>query len=156
METHITINGREYSSVDEMPPEVRAEYQRVMKVLADRDGNNIPDIFEGKADSRAMPAENESPADVNVTTVSTSHYVVNGREYSRLEDVPAPLRKLLGDPAAAAKKSFGIEGPSCAPSARADGSDTGGFTIHVTWCTLFALLAAIAVVALIVLLIRGR
>ena len=46
--TRITIDGKTYSGVEEMPPEVRDKYQKAIEVLADRDGNGVPDILEGK------------------------------------------------------------------------------------------------------------
>lgn len=47
----IVVNGREYASLEEMPPEIRAVYQKAMDVLADRDANGVPDILEGKGGS---------------------------------------------------------------------------------------------------------
>lgn len=44
----IVINGKEYSSTEEMPPEIRALYEKAMETFADRDGNQVPDILEGK------------------------------------------------------------------------------------------------------------
>jgi hypothetical protein len=44
----IVINGKEYASTDEMPPEIRAVYEEAMSVLADRDANGVPDLLEGK------------------------------------------------------------------------------------------------------------
>ena len=44
----IVINGKEYASADEMPPEIRALYDKATEAFADRDGNEVPDIFEGK------------------------------------------------------------------------------------------------------------
>lgn len=44
----IVINGKEYASADEMPPDIRAVYERALNVLADRDANGVPDVLEGK------------------------------------------------------------------------------------------------------------
>ena len=44
----IVINGKEYASTDEMPPEIRALYEKAMETFADRDGNQVPDFLEGK------------------------------------------------------------------------------------------------------------
>lgn len=83
--TRITIDGRTYESAEQMPPEVRTRYEQAMSMLADRDGNGVPDVAEG-----ASP-------DLNVIShVSTSErVVVNGREYASLDDVPAEVRNLL-------------------------------------------------------------
>ena len=45
--TRIIFNGQEYSSVEEMPPEIRRSYQQAMSgVLVDSNRNSIPDMFE--------------------------------------------------------------------------------------------------------------
>ena len=44
----IVINGKEYASPDEMPPEIRPLYDKAMEAFADRDGNQVPDFLEGK------------------------------------------------------------------------------------------------------------
>ena len=46
--TKITVNGKTYASVEEMPAEVRQQYERAMSMLPDRDGNGVPDVLEGK------------------------------------------------------------------------------------------------------------
>src|SRR5438094_6639249 len=78
--TKITINGQSYDSVDQMPPEVRKQYETAMSMLADRDGNGIPDVLEGKG--------------VVANRVSTvASVVVNGKTFSAGK-VP---EKLLGE-----------------------------------------------------------
>lgn len=44
--TEITVNGKTYHSVDEMPPDVRAQYERMQSMLVDKNNNGIPDIAE--------------------------------------------------------------------------------------------------------------
>ena len=47
--TRITVNGKTYSSVEEMPPEIRQQYEKAMSMLADKNHNGIPDVLEGSA-----------------------------------------------------------------------------------------------------------
>jgi hypothetical protein len=42
----IIFNGIEYSTPEEMPADIRAEYDRVMRLLEDRNGNGTPDVLE--------------------------------------------------------------------------------------------------------------
>jgi hypothetical protein len=42
----IVFNGREYASVDEMPPDVRKAYDEAMQLFADADHDGIPDIVQ--------------------------------------------------------------------------------------------------------------
>lgn len=42
------INGKEYTSLDDMPPDVRKEYEAFENMVTeDKDNNGISDIFEG-------------------------------------------------------------------------------------------------------------
>lgn len=60
-----TVNGMKYTSVDEMPPDVRALYE---KALA------------------SGPAEG---------THTTTRITINGQEYSTIDDVPAAMRPIV-------------------------------------------------------------
>jgi RNase P/RNase MRP subunit p29 len=75
----IVFNGREYSSADDMPPDVREAFERTMRLTADSDRNGVPDVFEGR--------------DGNVTSVTRQKIVVNGREYGSVEEMPPDVRQ---------------------------------------------------------------
>lgn len=57
----INFNGQDYGSVDEMPPDVRRVYQRLMGVFADEDGDGTPDIFEFASPPRQYRSADELP-----------------------------------------------------------------------------------------------
>jgi hypothetical protein len=63
--TKIRVNGQEYSSVDEMPPEIRQAFERAM---AGQTGAT--------------------------TTTKTFKVVFNGQEYNGLDQMPAAVRQL--------------------------------------------------------------
>src|SRR6478752_2514283 len=85
----ITVNGKTYSNVDEMPPDIRRQYEQEMRsILADRDGNGVPDILEHAASTG-------STASLSVQKVQ--HITVNGKSYERLEDVPAEFRDVIAN-----------------------------------------------------------
>jgi len=42
------IQGKEYKSLEEVPPELRALYQQVQELMKDGDGDGLPDLFDGK------------------------------------------------------------------------------------------------------------
>jgi hypothetical protein len=48
MQTKIIVNGQEYEKVEDMPPEVRSLYERMLQKLPDKNQNGIPDILEGQ------------------------------------------------------------------------------------------------------------
>ena len=55
------------------------------EIFADRDGNGVPDVLDGML---------KNPG-ASFTHQSTTHYIVNGRHYDRLEDVPEGMKALL-------------------------------------------------------------
>jgi hypothetical protein len=67
MKQRIVFNGIEYGHPDEMPPDVRADFQRVMDLLADRNADGIPDILEEGADA-SVHVETRVSADVSRLT----------------------------------------------------------------------------------------
>lgn len=82
--------------------------------------------------------------------LTSSRYTVNGREYERLEDIPPDLRQIIREAGASRQSPGGssqrVLPPSHSPWNRPP-EPSGGLTIHLTWSTLFALLAALVVAA---------
>jgi len=76
----IIFNGREYSSADEMPADVREAYERITKTFADSDGDGVPDVIEGLGG--------------NTVSTTTGKIVVNGREYSSVDEMPPDVRQI--------------------------------------------------------------
>jgi hypothetical protein len=74
----ITVNGREYDSIEHMPPEVRKMYSQAMAAL-------------GKAG--APGASDHLKA--NVSCVVKESIVCNNREYKSLDELPPEIRKLV-------------------------------------------------------------
>jgi hypothetical protein len=88
----IVVNGREYASPDELPAEARADYERAMSALADKNGNGIPDILEMDlgALSRSVSESGKGPA---TTVITSQKFVINGREYESVEQMPPDDRR---------------------------------------------------------------
>lgn len=42
----ILIDGKTYDSIDEMPEDVRQQYEETMSTLKDDNKNHVPDAFE--------------------------------------------------------------------------------------------------------------
>lgn len=90
----IVIDGVTYNSVDEMPPEVRRNYEEAMRgfsaaqsnpsnpiqalnnVFADTNNNGMPDIVENQA----------------LNFPGGMKFVVNGQTFNNLEDLPPEAR----------------------------------------------------------------
>ena len=123
----ITVNGKTYSSVDEMPPDVRRQYEQAMQsAMADRDGNGVPDIFE-------HPTSAGSATSVGVNSVQ--HFTVNGKSYDRIEDVPAEFRHAMEKAMSRALTSTTMATTSQArlrlPGIQADASSIGKWIILI-------------------------
>lgn len=67
------VNGQVYRSLDEVPQPLR---DSLAAMLADRDGDGVPDLFEGGSNQ------------VIRTTSSTQVFEVDGVAYSSIDEVP--------------------------------------------------------------------
>lgn len=74
----IVIDGKTYNSVNDMPPDVRAKYEKAMSAFRDENRDGTPDVFEASSSSQVV--------------ANTMKFVVDGREYNRIEDLPPEAR----------------------------------------------------------------
>lgn len=77
----ISFNGKEYDSPEAMPAEVRQLYQMAIGMLADKDQDGVPDVFSGMAGAASS------------THVQTSQFIVDGKVYASLDELPADARQ---------------------------------------------------------------
>lgn len=98
----IVVNGKAYNSVEEMPADVRAAYQKALEVLHDADGNGIPDFLEGKS------MANVSGIPINVDVQSGSQIVMGDNVYSSVDQLPHEAR-LKFDQAMAKLGALGLD-----------------------------------------------
>jgi hypothetical protein len=77
----INFNGQEYDSPDDMPPDVRRLYDLANQMLADKDGDGVPDLFGQVAGT------------TQANVVQTTQFVVDGKIYTSLDDLPAEARQ---------------------------------------------------------------
>ena len=147
VKTTITINGHTYSNVEEMPPEVRRQYDVAMGMLADKDRNGIPDILEGKGAPPPPDAGNPAPRNF-VAKFETTRIRVNGQEYSRWEDVPQAVRASL-EQARAASGDLGLSQTAAPPAKRATfptrpAPANDGLRIGLPWLVVLLVVAVLA------------
>jgi hypothetical protein len=124
-QTRFTVNGQTYNSIDEMPPDVRQKFQDAMSKLADRDGNGIPDIMEGKGDPNA----------IGTSVRTTQSFIVGARDAQILRDLPpdASMRVM--------SKMHGTLGEN----------SPGGITIRLTGPALLLLTIVVAVAVVLII-----
>ena len=77
--TKITVNGREYDSIDHMPPDVREIYSKAMAALRESGTQNLSSLIKKDFISRSV---NES-------------ITYNGRQYKSRDELPAEVRALF-------------------------------------------------------------
>jgi len=156
--SRIVVNGREYGSVDEMPPDVRQAYQRMRSGLVDSDRDGMPDMFEGKK--------------ANVVSVTRRKIVVNGREYGSVDEMPPDVRRsferasgaagagharMPGDPGTGGRSRVRVVTSSTTPTMRGVEGDAVRESKRTMWGLVVAgLLLMIAVLLVIVGLLMSR
>jgi hypothetical protein len=128
--TKIMINGRTYTSVEEMPPDVRRQYEETMaKLSVDKNNNGIPDFAE-------QPGG-------NAVVTYTQHDITSA------EDLPPEAKAAIADfmsnrmPAGLDRSPGTVSYQS--PMIRVP-SVQSGFTVHFTWAMLVAMAAIVAIV----------
>lgn len=84
MSGRIVFNGKSYNSVDEMPPEAREAYEKIMGIFTDKNQDGMPDLFEGftGTDARNLNVQ------ANTTTI-----IYEGRQYSSIDELPPEARR---------------------------------------------------------------
>ncbi len=108
--TRIVVNGQEYHGVEEMPPEVRSLYERAMQMAAEQTGS----AGQGPAAGASLlPQPPETHVTVNRVT---RKYVVNGKEYVSLDDLPPELAAQVKQALASAGTDV-LAGPATPPQA---------------------------------------
>jgi len=147
LQMRIKVNGQTFNSIDEMPPDVRQQYQHAMATLPDRETSAVADMFEGKFDT---------PEGAMNIMATSQRYVVNGTEYSKFEELPPHIQKLL------IKAGQAPAAPPPKPEAlhdrmrRLDASEeSSGVTIRLSWGMLVGLVIAfVAAVVILALMLR--
>jgi hypothetical protein len=118
----IKVNGKTYKSVDEMPPDVRRQYEQAMQtMMADRDRNGVPDILEHPSSSTGV---------ASVGTKQFDQISVNGKTYNRLEDVPQEFREAI-QRAIASKTAMPARVPTPMVMMQENGSSIGKWIMLV-------------------------
>lgn len=113
MAMEIIVNGKAYSSLAEMPPDIRAAYQQMTELFADKDGNGVPDIMEGGL-MKMMSAfgqlgrlmKNQGMQSV----LAQSRYRVDGKEYASIQAMPTSVRNRFLESMAGFSKSSNVLG----------------------------------------------
>jgi hypothetical protein len=79
MSNQYIVNGKTYNSLDEMPPDVRATYEAMGNLFADKNQNGVPDILEGTMNA-------------GITVISTPTIIYEGKTYTNVNDLPPEAR----------------------------------------------------------------
>jgi hypothetical protein len=81
------VNGKSYSSIEEMPQDVRKTYELAMGAFADRNQNGVPDIFEGGQKS------GDNAVQGSPIVFTSAKIIVDGKVYERVEDLPPEAKR---------------------------------------------------------------
>lgn len=94
----IVIDGKTYNNINEMPPEVRRQYDEAMRnVSRDRMNAPAPGNVGGMADANlnGIPDALENPANMQAsvnTMMNSASLVVDGQTYTSIDQLPPEAR----------------------------------------------------------------
>ena len=138
----IVFNGAEYDSVEAMPPDVRAQYDKVLESLKQTGGDEV---------LSALQRVSSGTGGVSGTIKTTyREIVVNGKKYGSLGDMPADVRRLYEQALGRAGVGVGVGGDLNRPSSGAlrpppviedDQTRGGGVFRILMWMALGAAIA---------------
>src|SRR5213076_1879507 len=104
----IVFNGKEYDSVDAMPPDVRKEYEVALETLRKSGGEEILSVLQ---------------RDMGVTgthiKATFREIVVDGKKYASVEAMPPDVRRTYEQAMARVASGGAAVRPPVAPAARA-------------------------------------
>jgi hypothetical protein len=92
----IVIDGKTYNSVNEMPDDVRRQYEQAMRSFKDQDGNRVPDAIENPGvlsdkNRNGIPDSMENTAGAPIIA-NAMKVLFDGREFNNIDELPADAR----------------------------------------------------------------
>ena len=140
--TTITINGRTYHSVDQMPPDVREQYQVAMATMKD------------------IGADANAAKNLPIVSSLSESIIYNGRRYQHRDELPPEVRALLdtmpaGNPTDIQVKTIKTFRPRVAVQERTLEESDGRPAPEADPVTAWLLVKILAVVVMILLLLLG-
>lgn len=94
----ITIDGKTYNSLEEVPEEMRSRYANMMqRAQSMMDGNHGPFSGEGPLSRFSVDGPSEGGKHTVSFSTMTSTININGKTYERLEDFPEDVQRANPD-----------------------------------------------------------
>jgi hypothetical protein len=90
MSLKINYKGQMYESLEAMPPEAREAYQKAMALLADQNGNGVPDLLDGLLQGQSPEGLLKPLTDVGSTFTQVAY---NGQMLPNVEAMPEEARR---------------------------------------------------------------
>jgi hypothetical protein len=82
MNTRIALSGQTFIAGKDVPLQLQQQVEQFVQGLADQNGNGVPDVLEGSANGVVQMAKSQQ-------------FIINGRRYGSLEEMPLAERKLF-------------------------------------------------------------
>ena len=133
------FNGAEYDSVEAMPPDVRAQYEKVLESLKQTGGDEVLSALQRVSSGGSLG--------VGGTIKATyREIVVNGKKYGNVGDMPPDVRRLYEQALGQAGAGPSPARPSAAalrppPVVEEDQRSSGGLLRILLWMALGAAIA---------------
>lgn len=111
------VNGKEYDSVEDMPPDVRETYLHVRDMFEDKNNNNVPDVMEMDMDELFADKNKDGIPDLlekgSRTVVTTQTRTFSQRDLSE-EEARRIMSQAMGG--GDASSSAGVRSSQSIPS----------------------------------------
>lgn len=116
VKTKIRVNGQEYASVEDMPPQIRQAYERAMAAMPGAKHSGLLNTLENGLRANAQAACN-------------AKVIFNGQEYGSVDQMPANVRQLYQAVMATVESDTPIapETGGAVQAASQSGSSAGSF-----------------------------
>jgi hypothetical protein len=82
MSTRILFTGQTFLAGKDVAPALQQQVEQLMQGLSDQNGNGVPDVLEGSGNGSGPIAKSQQ-------------FIVNGRRYSSIDEMPSAERKLF-------------------------------------------------------------
>ena len=111
MEQRIIFNGKSYRDVADMPPDVRAIYEKFDRFFEDANQDGVPDVLQGaglqglgqafgligEISKFSKTGQLNQQSQLSIVKISDHGIRINGKHFRSAEEMPSEIRKIYDE-----------------------------------------------------------